>query len=335
MRDRGTVEAMRVLVTGSSGHLGEALVRTLRARHADVLGLDMRPSEWTDVVCSITDAERVGQAMSGVHVVLHTATLHKPQLAFVPGQAFVDTNITGTLTLLEAAIAAGVRAFVMSSSTTVFGDALVPAPTSPAAWIDESVTPVPKNMYGVTKAAAEDLCQLAHRNQGLPCVVLRVARFFPEADDRPEAHDGRTDDNVKADEYAYRRVALEDAVEAHLLAADAAERIGFGRYIISATTPFRREDLSQLRTDAASVFTRRAPRAAAVWAERGWRFPSSLDRVYDNARAREELGWQPRFDLTAISEVVSTDGTARTPMARLVGSKDYVYSTYHLGEFQP
>ncbi|MED5815403.1 NAD-dependent epimerase/dehydratase family protein [Mycolicibacterium sp. 050232] len=57
--------------------------------------------------------------MTGVDVVLHTATLHKPQLAFVPGQAFVDTNVSGTLALLEAAADAGVRAFVMSSSTTV------------------------------------------------------------------------------------------------------------------------------------------------------------------------------------------------------------------------
>lgn len=326
---------MRVLVTGSSGHLGEALVRTLRSRHDDVVGLDARPSEWTDIVGSITDAARVRDAVAGADVVLHTAGLHKPQLAFVPGHAFVDTNIGGTLTLLEAAVAAHVKAFVMSSSTTVFGDALVPATSSPAAWIDESVTPVPKNMYGVTKAAAEDLCHLAHRNQGLSCVVLRVARFFLESDDTPGAHEGRVDDNVKADEYASRRVALEDAVDAHLLAAHAADRIGFGRYVISATTPFRREDLSELRTDAASVFARRAPRAAAVWAERGWRFPNRLDRVYDNSRARQELGWQPRFDLTAIAEVVSDDGTARTPMARLVGSKDYAYSTYHLGEFQP
>jgi UDP-glucose 4-epimerase len=140
---------MRVLVTGSSGHLGEALVRTLRERGADVIGLDTRPSAWTNVVGSVADADVARHVMGGVDVVLHTATLHKPQLAFLPRQAFVDTDVSGTLALLDAAADAGVRAFVMSSSTTVFGGALIPAPSAPAVWIDESVVPVPKNIYGV------------------------------------------------------------------------------------------------------------------------------------------------------------------------------------------
>ena len=229
-----------------SAHASRARHRCHRTRH--------QASEWTSVVGSVADADVIHEVMSGVHVVLHAATLHKPQLAFLPRQAFVDTNVSGTLTLLDAAADAGVQAFVMSSSTTVFGEALVPAPGDPAAWIDESVLPVPKNVYGVTKAAAEDLCQLAFRNQGLPCLVLRVSRFFPEADDMPDSHEGRTADNIKADEYASRRVALEDVVDAHLLAADRAPQLGFGRYIISATTPFRRDDLPQLRTDASAVF---------------------------------------------------------------------------------
>ncbi len=297
--------------------------------------MDIRTSPWTDRVGSVTDPEAVRAAMTGTDVVLHTATLHKPQLAFVPGQAFIDTNVSGTLSLLEAAVDSGVHAFVMSSSTTVFGDALVPDAERPAAWIDESVTPVPKNMYGVTKAAAEDLCQLAHRNHGLACVVLRVARFFPEGDDRPDAHEGRTDANVKADEYATRRVALEDAVDAHLLAAAAADRIGFGRYIVSATTPFLPQDLAGLRTDAAGVFARRVPRVAEVSTRRGWRFPARIDRVYDNTLARADLGWCPRYDLASIAEMVDAEGTVETPLARLVGSKEYLYSPYHRGTFAP
>ncbi|MGE2814161.1 NAD-dependent epimerase/dehydratase family protein [Mycobacterium heidelbergense] len=325
----------RALVTGSSGHLGEALVRTLRARGADTVGLDARPSKWTNVVGSITDPGLTRELMADVDVVFHTATLHKPQLAFVPHQAFLDTNIGGTQTLLDAAVAAGVRAFVMTSSTTVFGDALVPSPGRPAEWIDESVTPIPKNIYGVTKAAAEDLCQLAHRNDGLPCVVLRVARFFADGDDMPHVHDGRSDDNVKANEYASRRVALEDAVDAHLKAAQQAPSLGFGRYVIAATTPFTRDDMAELRTDAESVFARRVPVAAAAWRERGWRFPDRLDRVYVNARARQELDWHPRFDLDAIAARVARGDSVRTPLSQLVGVKEYPSSSYHLGVFHP
>ena len=197
--------------------------------------------------------------------------------------------------MLEAAVAANVRSFVMTSSTTVFGDALIPPPGRPATWIDESVVPVPKNMYGVTKASAEDLCHLAHRNDGLSCIVLRTSRFFAESDDMPQHYGGRSEDNIKANEYACRRVALEDAVDAHLRAAERAPHLGFGRYVVSATTPFTREDMAELRLDAASVFARRSALAAAVWKERGWRFPERLDRVYVNDRARRRNRLAPTF----------------------------------------
>jgi nucleoside-diphosphate-sugar epimerase len=332
---RAAESGKRVLITGSSGHLGEALVLTLRARGASVVGLDLRPSKTTNVVGSVNDPDLLREVMAGVEVVFHTAALHKPQLAFLPGQAFVDTNISGTHAVLDAAVAAKVDAFVMTSSTTVFGDALTPAKGRPAAWIDESTAPLAKNMYGVTKAAAEDLCRLAHRKHGLACVVLRTARFFAEGDDMPGDYDGRSDDNIKANEYAHRRVALEDAVEAHLRAAQRAPHLGFGRYVISATTPFRREDMTDLRTDAASVFARRAPLAAWVWREQGWRFPDRLDRVYVNARARLELGWHPRFDLQLIAARVAGGEPVQTPLSVVVGAKEYIHSSYHLGVFRP
>ena len=104
----------------------------------------------------------------------------------------------------------------MTSTTSTFGDALKPPPGQPAAWIDERVAPVPKNIYGVTKTAAEDLCQLFHRNEGLAAIVLRTSRFFPEEDDDPAAREAYPDDNAKANEYLFRRVAIEDVVDAHL-----------------------------------------------------------------------------------------------------------------------
>jgi hypothetical protein len=126
----------------------------------------------------------------------------------------------------------------------------VPPPGAPAAWITEEVAPIPKNIYGVTKAAAEDLCQLFHRNSGLPCLVLRTSRFFPEADDSKEMRDSYSDDNIKANEYLHRRVDIEDVVSAHLLAGERAPGIGFRKYIVSATAPFLPEDLAELRLDA-------------------------------------------------------------------------------------
>jgi UDP-glucose 4-epimerase len=278
---------MRVLVTGSSGHLGEALVRTLRDAGCEAVGLDILEAPFTTGVGSIVDRSCVRHHMTGVQAVFHAASLHKPHVATHSRQDFVDTNITGTLNLLEEAVAAGVGAFVFTSSTSVFGDALVPPPGAPAAWVTEEITPVPRNIYGVTKAAAEDLCQLFHRNHGLACVVLRTSRFFPEQDDNQVTREIYVDDNAKVNEFLFRRVDLEDAVSAHLLAGKRAAAIGFGRYIVSATTPFRPEDLAELRSNAPAVVRRRVPSYQAEYERRGWTMFPSIERVYVNDRARE------------------------------------------------
>jgi nucleoside-diphosphate-sugar epimerase len=314
---------MRILVTGSSGHLGEALVRTLHQAGHEVVSLDIRPSPFTTCLGSISDRACVAQSMAGRHLVFHAATLHRPHVDTHSRQAFVDTNITGTLTLLEEAAAANVRSFIFTSTTSVFGDALVPPPGDPAAWITEDVKPLPKNIYGVTKAAAEDLCQLFHRNHGLACIVLRTSRFFAEPDFDAAERERYADDNMKVTEYLYRRVDLEDAVSAHLLAAERAPQIGFGRYIISATTPFSPEDLPGLRRDAPLATRRRVPGYSAEYERRGWLMVPGIDRVYVNERARNELGWRPRHDFPALIARLRAGEDVRSPLAREVGSKGY------------
>jgi UDP-glucose 4-epimerase len=314
---------MTILVTGSSGHLGEALMRTLRASSRSAVGLDVIPGRFTDEVGSIADRACVARAMNGAHTVLHAATLHKPHVATHAREAFVETNILGALILLEEAARARVRAFVMTSTTSAFGDALKPPPNAPAAWIDEGVAPVPKNIYGVTKTAAEDLCQLFRRNEKLASIVLRTSRFFPEEDDDPAAREAYADDNAKANEYLFRRVAIEDVVDAHLLAAERAPAIGFGKYIISATTPFERADCARLRLDAATVVSQRAPGWEDVYAKRGWRMFPAIDRVYDNALARRDLGWRPKWDFAAVVERLRESGDIRGPLAREIGAKGY------------
>ncbi len=324
---------MKALVTGSSGHLGEALVRTLRDLQYEVVGLDLLESRFTTHVGSITDRYRVRRSMSGVQAVFHAATLHKPHVATHTRQDFVDTNVTGTLNLLEEAAAAGVESFVYTSTTSVFGNALVPPRDAPAAWITEEVTPVPRNIYGVTKAAAEDLCELFHRNQGLPCIVLRTSRFFPEDDDNRKVRHEFSDANAKANEYLYRRVDIEDVVSAHILAAEQTAAVGFRKYIVSATTPFRRNDLAELRLNAPLVVRQRVPEYEAEYGRRQWRMFPSIDRVYANERARNELGWVPRYDFTSILEQLKADKDMRSPLAQLIGSKGYHAQVFSDGPY--
>jgi UDP-glucose 4-epimerase len=324
---------MKILVTGSSGHLGEALVRILKSTSHEIVGLDLLASNFTNRVGSIVDRDFVRQCVQGVEAILHTATLHKPHVATHSRQEFVDTNITGTLNLLEEAVANGVGAFIFTSTTSAFGHALVPPPHAPAAWITEEVVPVPRNIYGVTKTAAEDLCELFHRRDKLPCIILRTSRFFPEEDDQKERREAYADGNLKANEFLHRRVEIEDVVSAHFLALKAAAPIGFGRYIISATTPFTQEDLAGLRINAAAIVKRKFPDYEDEYARRSWKMFPSIERVYVNERARRDLGWCPKYDFRRVLDSLKANQDPRSDLARAVGAKGYHHQKFEEGPY--
>ncbi len=324
---------MSILVTGSAGHLGEALMRTFRSRGIAATGIDMKHSEYTDLTGDIADRDFVKSAMRGIRTVMHTATLHKPHVATHSKQDFVDTNITGTLNLLEEAVLQGVSAFLFTSTTSTFGAAMNPAKGAPAAWITEEVVPQPKNIYSVTKLAAESLCELFHRKSGLPVLILRTSRFFPEDDDNAETRRIYDTPNVQALELLYRRVDIADAVSAHLLAMEKAGTIGFGKYIISATTPFTPSQLAQLHTDAPAVIRSLYPACEALFDARGWKVFPEIDRVYVNERARRELGWAPEYDFAHVLRSLRDGTDFRSPLAQAVGSKGYHEEEFEEGPF--
>ena len=313
---------MRYLVTGSSGHLGEAMVRTLRARSEDFISVDILPGAFTKHVGSITDAELIERLMKGVDVVFHCATLHKPHVATHSKTDFIETNISGTQRLLEAAIASRVKAFIFTSTTSTFGLAMRPGPGEPAVWIDETVEPVPKNIYGVTKLAAENLCALAHREHGLNIIVLKTSRFFPEDDDHAGTRRAFADGNSKLNEFTFRRADITDMVSAHFCATERAEQIGFDKFIISATTPFQKSDLARLRTDAPSVLSKYFDYKPAYDAK-GWQMFSGIDRVYDNSKARRELGWNPKHNFADVLARIKNGGRVLSDMAYDIGKKGY------------
>jgi UDP-glucose 4-epimerase len=314
---------MKTLVTGSAGHLGEALVRALTGGGHEVVGLDLKASPFTRFVGSIADRGFVRASLVGIGAIVHTATLHKPHVGTHACQDFVDTNVTGTLNLLQEAVAAGVQAFVFTSTTSVFGHASTPGTGQPAAWITESTPPVPKNIYGVTKLAAEHLCELFHAEHGLPALVLRTSRFFLEIDDDRETRETYADTNTKVNEFLYRRADLADVVSAHLLALEKAGTIGFGRFLISATTPFTVADLPALGRSAPDVVKRHVPRYEDVYRALGWSMLPQIDRVYVNDLGRKALGWEPRYDFARVLDLVASGKDHRSPLARVIGSKGY------------
>jgi UDP-glucose 4-epimerase len=314
---------MRILVTGSAGHLGEALVRELSADGHTAQGLDIVASPTTEIVGSVADRAVVAAALDGVDAVIHSATLHKPHIGSHSRQDFIDANITGTLTLLEEAVAVGVSRFIYLSTTSVFGRALRPGLGEPAAWVTEQLRPLPRNIYGVTKLAAEDVCELIFRDHGLPVLVLRTSRFFPEEDDEPARRDLFDPLNLKVNELLYRRVDLSDLVRACSLALERAPELGFGRYIVSATTPFAESDVAEVRSNLAALVERQFPAFRETYEARGWHLPDGIGRIYVNDAARRDLGWEPRFTFGYALQRLAGGLDPRSDLALAVGAKGY------------
>jgi UDP-glucose 4-epimerase len=301
---------MRVLLTGSSGWLGRFLAPMLREAGHGVLGLDVAPGVNTQVIGSVADRVLVDRVLGehGIEAIIHSGGLHKPDIVRFPAQAFVDVNVTGTLNLLEAAARAGHDRFVFTSTTSLMiSQAIRDEAGDAAVWLDEASGPIePRNIYGVTKYAAEQLCRLAHLEQGLNCVVLRTSRFFPEEDDTHRALSG---ENLKANELLHRRLTVEDAARAHLAALEQAPALGFGTFIVSAPTPFAQADCAALKQDAAAVIERYFPDAARLYARKGWELPKSIGRIYDSSRAEQHLGFRCETDFAAVIESLRGDKT--------------------------
>jgi UDP-glucose 4-epimerase len=293
---------MRILVTGSSGWLGQTLVPRLIAQGHEVIGIDPVPAPTTRVVGSIVDRDLVRTTMRqfAIDAIVHAGALHKPHIATHERASFIAVNVQGTLNLLEEAVAPGskVARLIFTSTTSLMISKEIregrAGGAAKAVWITEAMAPLlPRNIYGVTKLSAEHLCRLFHQLHGLPVVILRTSRFFPEEDDMAHAI-AQSEPNTKANEFLFRRLTVEDAADAHIIALAMAPKLGFDTFIISAMTPFAPSDCEELIVDAPSVVARYFPDYPELYARAGWTMFQSIDRVYDSRRAASRLGFRCR-----------------------------------------
>jgi UDP-glucose 4-epimerase len=295
---------MNILVTGSSGWLGQTLVPRLRRGGHTVIGLDPVPGATADIVGTVEDRDAVRRAIRGhaIQAIVHAGALHKPHVATHDTSKFIAVNVQGTLNLLEEATAPGspVDRFIFTSTTSLMISQEIrdahKRGIDRAFWIDEEMIDLqPRNIYGVSKLAAEHLCRMVHGASGLPIVILRTARFFPEEDDMAHAII-QSGANTKANEFLFRRLTVEDCAAAHVVALDRAPQIGFDAFIVSALTPFGPDDCEQLMEYAPLVVHRYFPRYREIYARRGWTMFDYIDRVYDSTRAMRRLGFVCRTD---------------------------------------
>jgi nucleoside-diphosphate-sugar epimerase len=292
-----------VVVTGSSGQLGSTVVAQLRATGVEVAGVDARAGPWTDVVGDVRDAAAMRALLTRATAVVHSASLHGPHVPARSKQDFIDVNVAGTQTLLDAARAAGVRRVVFSSTTSVYGHALEPDGDA-AVWVDEALVPRPRDIYDVTKLAAERLCELFTAETGVPTACLRVSRF--SFDTVPE---------LEVPYCLHRAVNVGDAARAHVLAL---ARPGRGHTVlnVSGASPFRREDARELLRDAAAVLRRRDPRLADAMVRHGHPLPRRIERVYAIGRATDELGYRPRHGVMDLLTPSAAGAAPRASAAR-------------------
>ena len=325
---------MKILVTGSSGYLGEAMMIRFQELGIAALGTDLIAGKYTDQVGDLRHRSFVDQLFTkGIKAVIHAATLHKPHVITHSKLDFIESNMSATLHLLEASVEAGVEAFIFTSTTSTFGDAMRPQRGEPAVWVTEELVPRPKNIYGVTKTAAEDLCQLFYRNHGLPCLVLRTSRFFREVDDNPELRDTYSDPNIKVNELLHRRVDIEDIVQAHLLALEKAGDIGYSKYIITASSPIQQKDLPLLNTDAPAVVAAYYPSFKAIYGQLNWRMFPAIGRVYRNDKAVRELDWKPKYDFGYALQQLAAGQEYRSPLTFQVAEKRYHKQSFDDGPY--
>jgi len=172
----------RYLITGGAGFIGANLAHALVARGDSVRILDDfstgRPQNLHGIEDrieilrgDIRDSATVAQAVAGVEVILHQAALNSNPRSIQEPLLTSDVNVGGTLTLLQAARAAGTRRLVYASSSSVYGEVAGLPKT-------EDMPTAPKAPYGVSKLAAEQYCRVFTQVYGIETVSLRYFNVY-------------------------------------------------------------------------------------------------------------------------------------------------------------
>ncbi len=222
-------EKPRIIVTGGSGFLGKHLCRTLLEKGYQVKNIDLRPNdEVNTVIGDIRDAELMKREIKDAEVVFHLAALIEAGESVKFPQQFVDTNISGSINVLEAMRLNGVKTLIFSSSAAVYGEPI----RTP---IEEDDRTIPINPYGMTKLGMESLLSSYVESYGLTGIALRYFNLYgPGEAHEPETHaiprfvkQMYLDQEVTVwgqGEHKRDFIHIRDVVAAHLNALDLADR---------------------------------------------------------------------------------------------------------------
>ena len=287
-----------VLVTGGAGTLGRAVAQPLLERGFRVRSVDVRPigGVSADVETSLVDlrdSAAVEAVMAGVTTVIHAAAWHGVHLRDHPARDFWELNVDATFNVYEAALAAGVRAVVLCSTMGVYGESRRPGPDGPAVRVHEDLPLQPGDVYGASKVVAEELSRYYAR-RGIAGACLRFGMFVPE----PFLHAGIR--------FLYGGVDERDVAEAVMRAVELTIDGGqhLGAFNVESPLPFDAGDGVGLRADPLAVISRHWPDAPGLLAGAGIEPWGAINEVYEIDKARDELGWHPRYGFDAFLDAL-------------------------------
>jgi UDP-glucose 4-epimerase len=295
----------KVLVTGGAGFIGSHLVEALLRRGDSVRVLDdlstghrhnlapwLSDLEFVEGDCASPEAAR--RAVAGVEVVFHEAAVPSVPRSVADPVGTDRANVGGTVTMLDAARAAGVRRFVFAASSAAYGD----TPTLPKV---ETMQPRPLSPYAVQKLAGEQYCRVFFETHGLETVALRYFNVFGARQD-PRSDYAAVIPKFATALLSGRPVTLfgdglqsrdftpvEEVVRANLLAA------------ASPTAPGHVVNIARGERMTLLDLAARLGRLAGVVPELVHLPPRAgdvRDSLADVGRARDLLGFEPSTDLT-------------------------------------
>jgi nucleoside-diphosphate-sugar epimerase len=173
---------MKVVVTGSSGKAGRAVVADLLEHRHDVTGVDLAaPAQSPDsfLAADVTDFGQTVECLAGADAVVHLAAIPAPGLR--TEETTFRTNIVSTFNVFEAARVLGLSRVVWASSETILG---LPFEREQPAYapIDEEHPPYPESSYALSKLLSEELGRQLHRRTRTPHVALRFSNIMEPHD---------------------------------------------------------------------------------------------------------------------------------------------------------
>ena len=278
---------MKILVTGTAGHIGAVVARELLAAGHEVRAFDkMAPpadlhSPQLEVVyADITDRLSVLRAAQGCEAIAHLAAIPNPMHG---ADQLTEVNVCGTQYVLEAAEANSIERVVLASSAAIYGMVFAAHPVEPEYLpIDEDHPCQPQDVYGLSKLCNEAAAATYTRRAGLTTICLRPPMVVELGGERARwQHQMLERSGTFRAKDIWTYLDVRDAARAFRLSLEVPLQ-GHHRLLIAARDSWTRDDIRE-------VVRRHYPKLASSVAHLG---PN--DSLYNTHRAEAVLGFVPR-----------------------------------------